>query len=434
MKKNIFYFFIISLLVVACSSESSENAQNNPWARGGGTTPAVEVIQTLTGALPLEERLTGVVRAQNQVDIFPEISAPITEVMVRGGDRVQRGQPLVRLRDTEARERLRQAESGLEIAEAQVRQSQANLRQLEARLERVQTLTVRNLESELELETLKAQVEAAEANLALTRAQRNQAASILEERRNDLSHTIIRSPIDGYVGIVSAEQGKAVNPSTRLFEVGDPSVMEIRISLNERMLSYIRPGQTVSITSPAIGAEPIRAQLNRISPFLNPISNSTEAEIIVQNSDRKLRSGMFVTIDILYGESEQAVLVPNNALYTHPADGRRGVFVAEAGSFMELEFDEDQPRPEIFGPVGVRFVPVQIVAQGRQVSGIRGINSGDYVVTIGQNLLASGRQQANVRVIEWERMIELQEMQSRDLLEMIRQKLVNRNGADSTGV
>lgn len=422
------------MIVMACSSGEDQNNQANPWARGGGgVAPAVEVIQTLTGALPLEERLTGVVRAKNQVDIFPEISAPITEVLVRGGDRVHRGQPLVRLRDTEARERLHQAESGLEIAEAQVRQSQANLRQLQARLERVQTLAVRNLESELELETLKAQVEVAEAALALTRAQRNQAASVLEERRNDLSHTIIRSPIDGYVGIVSAEQGKAVNPSTRLFEVGDPSVMDIRISLNERMLSYISPGQTVSITSPAIGTEPIRAQLNRISPFLNPISNSTEAEIIVQNPDRKLRSGMFVTIDILYGESEQAVLVPNNALYTHPADGRRGVFVAEVGSFMELEFDEDQPRPEMVGPVGIRFVPVLVVAQGRQVSGIRGINSGDYVVTIGQNLLASGRQQAKVRVMEWERMIELQEMQSRDLLEMIRQKLQHKNVADSIG-
>lgn len=418
---------------MACSSESGDNAQNNPWGRGG-TTPSVEVIKTLTGALPLEERLTGVVRAQNQVDIFPEISAPITEVMVRGGDRVQRGQALVRLRDTEARERVRQAQSGLEIADAQVRQAQANLRQLQARLDRIQTLTIRNLESELELETIKAQVESAEANLALTQAQKNQAASVLEERRNDLAHTVIKSPIDGYVGIVSAEQGKSVNPSTRLFEVGDPSVMEIRISLNERMLSYINPGQTVSISSPAFGSEPIRAQLNRISPFLNPLTNSTEAEIIVQNVDGKLRSGMFVTIDILYGESEQAVLVPNNALYTHPADGRRGVFVADAGSFAELDFDDDQPRPEIFGPVNVRFIPVQVVAQGRQVSGIRGINSGDYVVTIGQNLLASGRDQANVRIIEWDRMIELQEMQSRDLLEMIRKKLANRNGVDSIGV
>lgn len=433
MKTNFGILLFISSLLLACSSESADNSQSNPWARGG-TTPSVEVIKTLTGALPLEERLTGIVRAQNQVDIFPEISAPITEVMVRGGDRVERGQALVRLRDTEARERVRQAQSGLEIADAQVRQAQANLRQLQARLERIQTLTIRNLESELELETIKAQVESAEANLALTEAQRNQAASVLEERRNDLAHTVIKSPINGYVGIVSAEQGKSVNPSTRLFEVGDPSVMEIRISLNERMLSYINPGQTVSISSPAFGSEPIRAQLNRISPFLNPLTNSTEAEIIVQNVDGKLRSGMFVTIDILYGESEQAVLVPNNALYTHPADGRRGVFVADAGNFAELDFDDDQPRPEIFGPVNIRFLPVQVVAQGRQVSGIRGISSGDYVVTIGQNLLASGRDQANVRVIEWDRMIELQEMQSRDLLEMIRKKLANRNGVDSIGV
>jgi HlyD family secretion protein len=431
--KKYTFFALIMLLVVACSSENDDN-NNNRGQRGGGYTPTVEIIQTLTGALPLEERLTGVVRARNQVDIFPEITAPVTEILVRSGDKVDKDQVLVRLRDHEARERLRQAESGLEIANAQVRQAEANLNQVNARLSRVETLTIRNLESELEVETLRAQAESAEANLSLVKAQRNQAESILEERRNDLRNTVIRSPITGYVGFRNVEVGQSVNPSTRLFEVGDTDVMEIRVSLTERMLAYIRAGQTVSIASDAIGPEPLRAQLDRISPFLNPVTNSTEAEIVISNPNGLLRSGMFVTIDILYGESDQAVLIPNNALYTHPADGRRGVYIADASGFIELDFENDSDLPEIMGPVDVRFVPVQIVAQGRQVSGIRGINSGDYVVTMGHNLLASGRSSANVRIIEWERMIHLQELQSRDLLQIIRDKLTKRNGADTTGV
>lgn len=432
MKKYGYYLITAVILLSSCSS-GEEDGEPNRWDRSG-YTPTVEVIQTVTGALPLEERLTGVVRARNQVDIYPEISAPVTEILVQSGDPVTAGQVLVRLRDREAQERLKQAESGLQIANAQVQQAEASLSQVNARLSRIEALSVRNLESELDLETLRAEVQSAEASLSLAKAQRNQAESILEERKNELDNTIIRSPIDGYVGFRSVEVGQMVNSSTRLFEVGDIKQMEIRVSLNERMLSYIETGQTVSITSPAIGEEPLRATVERISPFLNPVTNATEAEITVPNVEGNLRSGMFVTVDILYGESEQAVLIPNNALYTHPADGRRGVFVADAGGFMELEFEDEEDAPEIFGPVPVHFVPVSLVAQGRQVSGVRGINSGDYVVTLGQNLLAAGRERTNVRVIEWERMLHLQELQSRDLLEIIREKLANRNGTGTDGV
>lgn len=417
-------FIAIAFIVLSCSREDNGNQNRGQM----GYTPTVEVIQSLTGALPLEERLTGTVRARNQVDVFPEISAPVVEVMVQSGERVNQGQPLIRLRDTEARERLRQAESGLEVAVAQVRQAEANLNQLESRLQRMESLSARNLESEAEMDVLRAQVESSRANHSMAKAQRSQAESVLEERKNDLNNTIVRSPVTGYAGFVRVETGQFVNTSTQLLEVGDTDVMHVRVSLNERMLSYIETGQTVNVSFSGSGDEPVRAQVDRISPFLNPVTNATEAEIIIQNTDGRLKSGMFVTVDILYGESEQAVLVPINAIYTHPADGRRGVYVADVSRLMEIEFDDERERPEIMGPVPVRFVPIQIVAQGRQVTGVRGIESGDYVVTLGQNLLASGRENARIRVIEWERMIELQEMQSRDLLQMIRDKLVTRNG------
>ncbi len=409
---------------MACSSEDENQTQ-----RRGGHVPTVEVIPTVMGSLPLEERLTGVVRARNQAEVFPEITAPITEILVNSGDQVQRGQPLVKLRDTEARERVRQAEAGLQIADAQVRQARANVQRLESRLSRVQTLSVRNLESELEVEQLEAEVEAAEAAHQLTLAQQSQAASVLEERRSDLENTVVRAPTDGFVGTRHVEVGQLASPSTRMFEIGDTRMMNIRISLTERMLSYIQPGQTVNITSPAFGGEVIQTTLTRISPFINPVTNSTEAEIELSNPDGLLRSGMFVTIDILYGESEQAVLIPNTALFTNPNDGRRGVFVADRATLTELgeQVDTAEGSP-IIGPTGMAFMPVTIVAQGRQVSGVSGIQAGDLVVTIGQNLLASGREEARVRLTDWDRMLELQQLQNRDLLDMIRRKLANTNG------
>lgn len=414
------------LALTACSKEEESSR------RGGSSyTPTVEVIETVTGSLPLEERLTGVVRAQNQAEIFPEISSVITEVMVNSGDAVVEGQPLVRLRDREAREQLRQAEAGLEIADAQVRQAQADVRRLQVRLSRMETLAEQNLESELELEQLRAEVESSEASLALAEAQRSQAASAVEERKNQLDLTVIKAPTDGFVGRRSAERGQAVNSSTRLMEVGDTRRMRITLSLTERMLSYIEAGQTVNIMSDSFGGEVIQTSLSRISPFLNPVSNTTQAEIELDNPDGLLRPGMFVSLDILYGESEQAVLIPNNALFTNPNDGRRGVYIASRDGLPEEVLVGDQGG--ITEPTPVSFVPVEIIAQGRQVSGVSGIQSGDLVVTLGQNLISGGREEARVRIIEWERMLELQELQNRDLLDMIRAKVADSSDTAQAG-
>ncbi len=87
----------IALILVACGG--SEAGEGGPGGRDSGTIPAVEVIQARQGSLPLEERLTGIVHASNQVAIYAEISAPVERVVVDDGDFVQQGQPLVYLRD-----------------------------------------------------------------------------------------------------------------------------------------------------------------------------------------------------------------------------------------------------------------------------------------------------------------------------------------------
>jgi multidrug efflux pump subunit AcrA (membrane-fusion protein) len=57
-----------------------------------GALPAVEAVRARSGRLPLEERLHGVVKAQNQVTIRAEIAAKVVEVLVRSGDPAQKGQ------------------------------------------------------------------------------------------------------------------------------------------------------------------------------------------------------------------------------------------------------------------------------------------------------------------------------------------------------
>jgi multidrug efflux pump subunit AcrA (membrane-fusion protein) len=165
----------------------------------------------------------------------------------------------------------------------------------------------------------------------------------------------------------------------------------------------------------------IEAELSRISPFLNTITRSTEAEIDVENPGSLLRPGMFVAVDILYGESRQATLIPISALYSDPVTGEVGAFIATAlGTEVEpIEEVDPATLPPLTAPTEVQFKRVEVIAEGAMEVAVSGVEPGSWVVTVGQNLLSQGRGNARVRTITWERILALQKLQRQDLLRKV---------------
>jgi len=411
------------LLLNACSREEETNSGNMERL-----APAVEVVQAQYGALPLEERLNGLVRASNQVDIYPRIGAPVEEVYVKDGDQITVGDPLVKLRDSEFSEQLKQAEAALRINKAQRRQAEAALGEIESELKRERILAKRDLSSELEIERLEAQKESAEASLELADAQIAQAESLVDERKEALERTIVRAPVSGTVGGRVAEVGMQATTANRLFTIGDLSDSEITINLTEKMLGYIEKGQTVRIFSENLGDTVLTAEISRISPFLGAGNFSTEAEIDIDNESGILLPGMFVTVDVLYGESEQATIVPLSAIYRNPRSGETGIYVATSyGIESEIieELDETGEPLSLSNPTDVEFMSVEVLARGRDAAGVTGVRSGDWVVTVGQNLIdRDNSNRARVRPKSWRSIVEMQRLQPQDLLRQIMEQNV----------
>ena len=415
---------IASLALAACQQDGGQGPR---WGAGAREQqiPAVEAVEVLRGSLPLEERLAGSVVARNQTEIFPEQSGRIVEVLVNNGDRVEAGAPLVRLRATEFEERLQQALAGLKVAEARLQQAQADHARAAATLQRMETIAARNLASAAELDVARADALSAEAQVALMQAELQQARSLVEERRSALDATIVRAPVTGVVGGRNAEVGQLATTSNRLFVIGVPSEVRVEITLTQRMLGYIDVGTPVEVLVDAEGEDTIAGRISRISPFLHQVTRTTQAEIDLGEHGGRLRPGMFVTVDVLYGESELAALVPNSAIYRHPRDGREGVFVAalpDGPRNSEVPADSLPARspldPE--GPVAIQFMPVRIIARGRQSAAIEGVEPGQWVVTVGHHLLTAdevGR--AIVQPTPWDHIMRLQQMQTRDLLDLI---------------
>ena len=413
------------VLLSACFQEDQSGGRDRS---GEQRIPAVEAVEVRSGTLPLEERLAGSVVARNQTEIFAEVGGRIVEVLAYDGDRVESGAPLVRLRDTEFEEQRQQALAGLQVAEARVKQAEANNARVQAALTRTETIVERNLGSRAELEIAQAEALSAEAELQLMQAERQQAASLVAERVSALGETVIRAPITGVVGGRNAEVGQLATTGTPLFVIGDPASMRVTITLTQRMLGYIKTGTRVNIFPEAALDDAIQASISRISPFLHPVTRTTNAEIEVDQDDGvRLRPGMFVTVDVLYGESQVSSLVPNNAIYSQVRDGREGVYVAsldEANRPLEGRGAE-LPRSDLdpSGPVAVQFVPVSVVARGRLATAIDGVEPGQWVVTVGHHLLASSESsQAVVQPTPWDHIMRLQQMQTRDLLDMIRRR------------
>ncbi|MDR9364678.1 MAG: efflux RND transporter periplasmic adaptor subunit [Balneolaceae bacterium] len=403
------------IILQGCGSEENNSGEFNE------VLPAVEAVEAQFGSLPLEERLNGIVRAANQVDIYPEISAPIEQVYVQNGDQVEAGDILIQLRDSEYRERLRQAEANLRISVAQEKQALAALGEVEAEIKRTRVLAERDVASDLELEQLEAQFESAEANYELAQARVEQAEASVEEQRDALNQTQIAAPVDGTVGQRNAEIGMQVSSATRLFTIGDLSQSKITINLTERMLSYVNTGQTVQIFSENLADTVLTAGISRISPFLGAGNFSTEAEIDIENPEGLLMPGMFVTVDILYGESEQATIIPLSSIYRNQQTGVTGVYVAPSFG-LESEFIQDsgEEQASLSNPTDVEFVPIDVIARGRDAAGVSGIRSGQWVVTIGHNLLQRNNSgQARIRPSSWNNIMEMQDLRPEDLLDEI---------------
>lgn len=375
--------------------------------------PAVEAVPARAGTLPLEERVSGVVRAANQVEVRPEIAAPVVDVLVRSGESVERGQPLVRLDDATVRERLRQAEAALRLAEAAAAEADARVAEQRAQVTRTRALAERSLVSELELETREAQLAALEADASEARARVEQARATVDERRTELDRTVVRSPVTGRVGQRRVEVGTQVDRGTLLFVVGSLDRLIVEVPLAEAMLGRIAEGMPVRIGSRALGEIRVEGTLDRISPFLESGSFSTVGEIDLAGA-AGLRPGMFVEVDILYGESERATLVPSAAVWEDPQTGIDGVFV------VAVEGDPAPAPPGSDPPddaVAAEFRQVEVLGQGRGAVGITGVEPGEWVVTVGQQLLpTSGDVSARVRPAAWDRVLALQRLQDEDVL------------------
>ncbi|MEM6425244.1 MAG: efflux RND transporter periplasmic adaptor subunit [Cyanobacteria bacterium P01_H01_bin.119] len=376
--------FIGTRFMASGGSESQEP----PAATAAAQSVSVESVQSATIDQTIDA--TGTVEAFDLLTITPEISGlEIRSVLVREGDSVSGGQPLVVLDGTILEAQIREAEAQIASAEAQVRQRQASLAQAiassneaDANLTRYSSLADRGAISQEELDsrsteaiTTQESVGLARANIESARANVASEQANLERLRAQLNKTIIRAPVAGTIAESSATVGDVSSNLNELFRIIQSDQLELAVEVPQTQLSQIAVGAPVKITASADERIQLEGSIRQINPLVDADTRIATVVISLPNSPL-LRPGMFLNASIVTG-SRQGLAVPAEAVLPQP-DGTYQVYSVNA--------DET--------------VTVQTVAIGDRISATptqparieitQGLESGTRVVSQGASYLTEG--------------------------------------------
>ena len=266
----------------------------------------------LTAALPV----SGGLRAVNSAMVRAKVAAEVREVLVREGDRVERGQVLVRLDDTEYTLRLRQAEEQAAAAKSQLEIAERTLANNKA-------LVDQGFISKTALDTSLSSAQGAQASLQAARA-------AVELSRKSVGDAVLRAPLSGLVAQRLVQPGERVAIDAKLIEVVDLSRIELEAAFAPEDMAGVRVGQSARLQIDGI-AEEVTGRVVRINPSTQAGTRAVLAYLVLDHH-ASLRQGLFArgTIEL---ERKMALVVPQSAVRLDQA--RPYVLVVEGGKVMQ---------------------------------------------------------------------------------------------------
>jgi len=318
--KPALFFLLLCLLSAGCGKNESEGDSSPAPALVSRKEPfVVSLVEAENRPVPRYLRATGELMAAQDSAVAADVTGKVLTAPVERGSEVDKGETLVTLDDRAATLTLAAAEASLELASS-------HLTLAEGELDRNKPLAESRAISQTVFDHLKADREAARAEVAAAQARRDLAEKTLKD-------TVIRAPFAGVVVERKVSVGEYVRVDTEVVRLVDLDWLRLRITIPETSAGHIREGQTVTFSVPAWPEEKFVCKVKYITPAVREATRDLLVEARVENSDRKLQPGMFAEGKLKLGETE-AVLVLATAVRI--IGNRRSVFLAEGGEATEV--------------------------------------------------------------------------------------------------
>src|SRR5436189_2006218 len=339
------------LTVALMAGWSSKPAANDPRLQ----PPQVEIFKT-EAAGSISRNFTGIVEARVQSDLGFRVGGKILERSVNVGQRVQKGQVLMRIDDVDLKLAFAAQQANVEAARAKYIQANADEARFAALVKSGAVSRQEYDQARAARDSAKGQLEAAEAQARVS--------------NNSSEYAVLLADADGVIVRTLSEPGQVVAAGQTVIQLAHDGPREALINLPEG----VRPDLGAIASARLYGQDQMyQASLRQLSDAADPASRTFEARYVLEGEAASAPLGSTVTITLVTKQTSgnQSVRVPAGAVY-------------DRGSGPGVWIVDDKSE--------VKFRPVQIDSIGQEeVVVSHGVQAGEKVVALGAHLLHEGQ-------------------------------------------
>jgi HlyD family secretion protein len=348
---------------------------------GKGEVTEVETAMVERRTVTQTVSASGKIQPEKEVKISSEVSGEIVELTVRDGDKVKKGDLLVKINQDIYLSALNRARAAFNSSKSQLAQAEAQFIEANNNYGRNKTLYEKKVISDAEWDAANSAYKIAQLNVESARFQAESAGATLKEAEDNLRRTTIYSPIDGTVSALYVELGERVvgtaqMTGTELLRVADLGNMEVVVDVNENDIIRVTKGDTAKVevdayvgksfigvvTEIANSAKLTGVSADQVTNFSVKIKLLPESfeEMITEKNKVPLRPGMTATVEIRTETISDALAIPIQSVTT------RSDTSAEASSYRNRKVSTSEEEYEVVFVLSGNEAKLRVVKTGIQ--------------------------------------------------------------------
>ena len=230
--------------------------------------------------------LQGNVNTNDLVVIYPELSGILTNIYVKEGQQVKKGEKLAKIDDGGLSQQLEQLKTQKALAKTT--------------FERQERLWKQEIGSEIQYLQAKSNYEA-----------QTQAVKQLQKM---LSKTIVTAPFSGTIEEIITEQGNLVSPGTSpIIRIVNLNKMYIEADVPEQHITSVTANKTVIVNIPVLG-ETINASINQVGSYINPGNRTFKIQVLIPNKNNAIKPNLTAKLKINDYTNPKTLLIPQSII------------------------------------------------------------------------------------------------------------------------
>ncbi len=361
MKRFVFLLSLFALVIAGCSQEEEQTA---------GKVIPVKIYVARADSISKYLTITGSITATDDIILYSKVSERISRLKVKPGDYVKKNQVLA----VQYNEVLKQS---VLAAETAVKNAEVQLELVKQDFDRMQKLHEQKAISPQQFDQISSQLKSAKLGYEQTKVQ-------LSQTKEQLENSYVKAPFEGLVASVYIESSQMVPAGQPVIQLINKSAMKAKLKIPSKDINKVHKGQVVEAKFPSLPDKVFEGNINKIDQAVDPVSKSLQVEVIFDDSNLALKSGIFGEFYIRTAHKSDCIVIPENALQSR----------TEVKIERETGMQKSQKKYFLFfvknNRADLKEVEAGISDDGRMEIP-SGVMPGDTIVVVGQNIVKTGQ-------------------------------------------